>query len=228
MGMKASSSEAFYDSMADRYTEAIQRCVPRYDEMLSMLFAYLPRHLSPKRILELGCGSGNLTLQVADYFPSSEITVVDFSEEMLSICSDRLREKRFVVVKSDFKELVFPEESFDLVLSSIAIHHLRDEDKQVLFANIHRWLSKTGVLVFADQFRGAADFIYETHLRRWYEEARKKGVADGDWDEWMQHQSQHDFHAPLACHLDWLRNAGFRDVDCLWRYLLWAVIHAHK
>ena len=52
------TSEKFFDDISDDYTAAIERCVPRYREMLHYLFYYLPTGWSPRRILELGCGGG--------------------------------------------------------------------------------------------------------------------------------------------------------------------------
>ncbi len=44
----------------------------------------------------------------------------------------------------------------------------------------------------------------------------------------MDHQRDHDFHDPLHSQMDWLQKAGYKEVDCTWRYLLWTVIQARK
>jgi len=59
------NAREFYDELSPQYTEAIRRCVPRYEEMLGMLFRYLPAVFAPRRVLELGCGTGNLTAMIA-------------------------------------------------------------------------------------------------------------------------------------------------------------------
>ncbi len=60
----------FFDSLAADYEQAITRCFPRYGEMLWALMDYLPdlKTEEPK-ILELGCGTGNLSMRIAERFP---------------------------------------------------------------------------------------------------------------------------------------------------------------
>ena len=72
--------EKFYNDISKEYTDSVERCVPKYKEMLSMLFIYLPEKYTPKSILELGCGTGNLTSLISKHFPSAKIFTVDISE----------------------------------------------------------------------------------------------------------------------------------------------------
>jgi tRNA (cmo5U34)-methyltransferase len=113
-------------------------------------------------------------------------------------------------------------------MSSIAIHHLEDHDKEGLFGRTALWLAPGGVFTFSDQFRGETDSIYERHLEAWRAFAFAQGASDDEWAMWMEHQWEHDHHASLVRHLDMLRGAGYSTVDCTWRYLLWAAIYAAK
>ena len=224
----ASTAEEFYDNISNQYTDTVRRCVPRYDEMLSTLFAYLPEHFSPEQVLELGCGTGNLTTMICEKFPDSEITAVDISEECMKECQRRLPLASIQYVKSDFRELGFPAESYDLILSSIAIHHLDDIYKEELFNRIFFWQTPNGILTFCDQFRGETDALYNRHIAKWKAFAFDQGTTEDEWNTWMEHQNQHDHHAPLFKHVNWLTGAGYNTVDCTWRNLLWAVIYAEK
>jgi len=221
------SSETFYDALADDYTEAIARCVPRYHEMLHALLSYIPPTVPVRAVLDLGCGTGNLTLQVLRQFPDARIDAVDISGEMIRIAESRTGVGRVSFVKEDFRCLTFPPESYDLVVSSIAIHHLDDADKERLVAKVGSWLRPGGIFTFCDQFRGATDHLYSEHIRRW-REAVSDALRPGEWESWMDHQERHDHHATIGEHFEWLRSAGFGGVDCTWRHLLWAVVHARK
>lgn len=221
------TSEGFYDALADEYTEAIARCVPKYHDMLGTLLSYIPTSVAPRRILDLGCGTGNLTLQTLRWFPDARIDAVDISGEMIRIAENRIGEAPVTFMKNDFRDLDLEPEAYDLIVSSIAIHHLEDDDKERLMENVHSWLRPGGVLTFCDQFRGATDHLYSEHIQRW-----KESVADelqaGEWKSWMTHQEGHDHHATILQHFDWLRSAGFDVIDCTWRHLLWAVVYAQK
>ncbi len=225
---KEQEVDVFYDSISKSYTEAIRRCVPEYEEMLKSLFIYLKPDFLPKKILELGCGTGNLTQLVHLKFPNAAITAVDISTECINECKSRISSSNIEYVKSDFKEIHFPDNGFDLVLSSISIHHIKDADKEILFQKLHKYQSANGVLSFCDQFRGESDFIYQKHIERWKEFAIKQGASTDEWEMWMKHQKDHDYHSTLANHFHWIKSAGYKLVDCTKRHLLWTTLYAEK
>jgi len=223
------SAEAFYNRLSPRYSEAIQRCVPRYAEMLRTLIDYIPYELRPRRIVELGCGAGDLSALVVERYPEAEIHLVDLATGMIETCRRRFSGAPGLRYHTlDFAQIEFDVGSVDLVVSSIAIHHLDDAAKQALFRKVACWLRDVGVLAYSDQFRGASDEISATHQRCWREEALKLGCSADEWDSWMRHQDDHDHHATLEEQVGWLRAAGFALVDCPWRHLLWTVLIAHK
>ena len=223
------SVEQFYNAISRDYNDLLDRAVPRYREMLGSVLYYLPSGFSPRRILELGCGTGNLTEYVVRQYPEAAIDVVDISGAILQECQQRFASVRTIAYhQADFKTLAFPANSYDLVVSSIAIHHLEDEHKRLLFQKVSRFLRPEGRLVYADQCRGSTEDIYQKNMERWREEALRLGSSAQDWDTWMNHQAQHDFHSPVRDQIAWLEEAAFTQVDVVWRNLLWAVFYAEK
>lgn len=216
--------QAFYDGLSPRYDAAILRCVPRYAEMLWAILRYIPDDLRPRRILDLGIGSGNLSEAVLARYPDATVTGVDVSGEMLGLARTRLPGDRVRLVQGDFRELDFEDGSFDLVVSSISIHHVTDDEKRSLFRDLHRLLRPGGVVAYSDQFRGASEETYAKHIERWREESFALGATEEEWTTWMTHQDDHDHHAPIADQMTWLGEAGFTGIDCPWRYLLWTVL----
>lgn len=223
------SPREFFEQISDEYTAAIDRCVPRYREMLWAILHYLPARWRPARILELGCGSGNLSEIVCGKFPGASVRLVDFSGGLIEQCKRRLAGFRGVEYQEeDFRNLQFPRGSFDLVVSSISLHHLTHSEKADLFAGVHRWLGGPGVFTYSDQFAGVTEDLYAKQMADWKERSRQLGASREEWDTWMEHQDAHDHHATLPEQLEWLRTAGFGTVDCTWRYILWTVLQARK
>ena len=223
------SVETFYNRLSPRYSEAIQRCVPRYGEMLRTLIDYIPYDLRPRRVVELGCGGGDLSALIAERYPKAEIHLVDLAADMIENCKRRFAgapNLRYHTL--DFAQMAFDDHSVDLVVSSISIHHLDDTAKQALFRRVFSSLREGGVLAYADQFRGVSNEIHTTHMTRWREEAFRLGCSPEEWDTWMRHQDRHDHHATLEDQVGWLHGAGFVLVDCPWRHLLWTVLIARK
>jgi len=223
------SVDQFFDALTDEYAAAIERCFPRYREMFWALLDYLPPRLGASRILELGSGTGNLTVLVAERYPQATLKAVDVSAESLEVCRGRLDGSAQVeYLTTDFRDLRFDPGSFDLVISSIAVHHLTSPEKRTLFGNIYGWLSDCGVFAYADQHAGATDDLNRRHIENWKSAAMGAGSSSQEWDMWMSHQSAHDHHDTLGEQMAWLTDAGFTAVDCPWRYLLWTVIQARK
>lgn len=225
------SLECFFDGWSVEYDDAIERCVPRYGEMLWAILYYTPDALAPRSIVELGPGSGNLTARLADAHPRASFRLVDLSREMLDRCAARLDNavrSQSTFDHASFLDVELAAESVDLVTSSIALHHLPDADKQTLFARIATWLRPGGAFVYSDQFAGVDEATYRKHVDAWRASARSKGTTDDEWATWMQHQDDHDHHASLPDQIAWLDAAGFAPIDCVWRHLLWTVVVAQR
>src|ERR1051325_4609388 len=101
------SAAAFFGGMVDRYDSLIRRAVPRYDEMTSRLLEYMPA--SAAQVLELGCGTGNLTLGLLRRYPQARVVTVDAAEEMAGVTAARARDAgcsaRLEVIAARFEDL---------------------------------------------------------------------------------------------------------------------------
>ena len=183
-----SSTEEFYDDLASSYNDIMYRCAPRYEEMQTTLVDYVPKDLCPLRILDLGCGTGNLTLRILDAFPTASVVALDLSAEILEVCQQQCGTDRVNYLQQDFKSLDLSASEFDLVVSSIAIHHVDDQAKVKLFEHVYASLKPDGVFTYVDQFRGETPGIYTQHMKTWKQFADEKGVPSEEWDMWMEHQ----------------------------------------
>jgi tRNA (cmo5U34)-methyltransferase len=223
------SATGYFGSMVESYDSLIHRAVPRYDEMIARLDDYLPT--TSQRVLELGCGTGNLSLRLAESFPRAELTLVDGSEEMIAVVRSRVEEvgslspNRIAYVESRFEDLDFPAQSFDLVVSSISLHHV--EDKAGLYVRVRSFLRTGGRFCFADQIRGEPESNHQLNWERWLEFCREPGnCTANEIDSLLQHAAAHDHYTTLADHSVLLANAGFTQVDCVWRNLMWGIVAA--
>ena len=223
------SASGYFGSMVESYDSLIHRAVPRYDEMIARLLDYLPT--TAQRVLELGCGTGNLSLRLAELFPRAELTLVDGSEEMITVVRSRVEEagslspNRIRYLESRFEDLNFPARSFDLVVSSISLHHV--EDKARLYEGLRSFLSTGGRFCFADQIRGEPESNHQRNWERWLEYCREPGNCTADEiDSLLQHAAAHDHYTTLGDHTVLLTKAGFSRIDCVWRNLMWGIVTA--
>jgi ubiquinone/menaquinone biosynthesis C-methylase UbiE len=103
------------------------------------------------RVLDLGAGTGLVTLALAPH--AETVTALDISPAML----ERLRAHaadngvtNVDLVTADLRSLPFEDETFDLVVSNYAFHHLEDAGKEIAISEARRVLMPTGRLVVCD------------------------------------------------------------------------------
>jgi tRNA (cmo5U34)-methyltransferase len=192
-----------FDQWAPRYDAEIRRQVPRYDEIHDTLVSLLAVR-PPRRVLDLGTGTGTTALRVLDAFPKAHVVAVDVSEQMLGQAADRLAAygDRFEAHRSDIAD---PELDghYDAIVSVLAVHHLWADEKRHLFAHLWEHTAPGGIVILADAFRHASDL-----LRQLYAYPRPEDP----------HEAEHDHPDTTAEHLQWLIAAGFASVDVVWKY----------
>lgn len=112
------------------------------------------------KLLDLGCGSGNLIVQIAEKFPNLELIGVDISAEILDRAMMRADEKQKEI---EFKEgsvenLPFSDEYADFIVSTLSLHHWINPQKA--FQEIYRVLKKEGIALIFDFRRDSRKFFY--------------------------------------------------------------------
>jgi putative AdoMet-dependent methyltransferase len=151
--MRSVNADIFnHDEEADGYDADVRNesdpIRAGYDELLNWVINEA-RITATSRVLELGSGTGNLSCRIP---ACRELVCVDLSERMEAIARPKLAHisnRRFI--KADLLE-VFQKEIglFDSIISTYTIHHLTDEEKRRLFAEIYGSLVPGGRAVFGD------------------------------------------------------------------------------
>ena len=156
----------------------------------------------PGRILDLGCGDGRLTALVLAAYPESSAICVDMSPPMLDAVTERFGgDDRVVVATHDLEQPLPFGGPFDAVISSLAIHHVEDDRKRTLYAEIASLLTPGGVFANLEIVQSPTPALHD----RWRDEM---GARDDPSDRL----------APVEPQLAWLREAGLQDVDCIWKW----------
>ena len=104
------------------------------------------------RVVDIGCGTGNLLVALGRQRPDLDLAGLDPDERALARATRRSRRARLTVDwrRGFAQELPYPDSSVDRVFSSLMLHHLDDASKDELLAEVRRVLRPDGVLVLAD------------------------------------------------------------------------------
>jgi SAM-dependent methyltransferase len=132
-----------------------------YDALLDWVSGH-PGVMRPRRILDLGCGTGNLSLRLGGF---QKLVCVDISAKMLEIARQKMAHLTAVeFVQADLLGYFEDCPTFDAIISTYAIHHLTADEKRLLFEKVYNALADGGTAVLGDlMFANKAD---EERLRR--------------------------------------------------------------
>jgi tRNA (cmo5U34)-methyltransferase len=129
---------AQFHSDPTSYLEQIRADVPRYDELQDQAIAAIP--FAPRKVLELGIGTAETTRRLLAAHPDAQITGLDSSPDMVFRAREMLEDVQLARMEDPL-----PDGPWDLVISVLSVHHLTDDQKQLLFRRV-REQSKSLVL----------------------------------------------------------------------------------
>jgi|ERR1700728_3294662 len=176
------------------------------------LLEFIPKTVH--RILDLGTGDGRLLALVkaalaaesgSDAGLQVEAVAVDFSPAMLEAARKRFAVDSSVTIVAHNMDHPLPAlGKFDAVVSCFAIHHLLHERKRALYAEIHGLLNSGGIFCNLEHVASPTPRLHEEFVYRIGYTPETEDPSNKLLD--------------LETQLRWLREIGFVDVDCHWKW----------
>ena len=193
-------------SREEHATQYLERAdtIPHRSEGERALLEWLPSHAA--RVLDLGSGDGRLLSIVLEACAPAEAVALDFSPAMLDRLRHRFSSSPGVTVVAHNLDESLPEElgTFDVVVSSFAIHHLTHTRKRSLYEELYSRLRSGGVFCNLEHVASPTLTLHHSFLAA-------LGVRPEEEDPSNQLLDVHE-------QLRWLREIGFTDVDCHWKW----------
>jgi len=182
---------------------------PHRAEGESVLLEHVPG--DARRILDLGTGDGRLLSLLSHDRPGMLGLGLDISEPMLGAAHERfLDDRRVKLLVHDLAEALPALGRFDAVVSSFAIHHLEHERKRSLYGEVFDLLEPGGVFANLEHVASATPRLHLAFF-----------AAIG---EPLEDEDPSDRLLDVESQLGWLRELGFDDVDCYWKWLEMALL----
>lgn len=219
-----------FNASVDYYDDWMKKALPNYDDLFGSaqkLISFAPS--LPIDVLDLGAGTGLFSRHVLEKFPHARFVLYDLADKMLEVAKDRFQAclSQFKFVIGDYRTLRVTHD-FDLVISSLSIHHLMDDEKQALFRAIYGVLRKPGLFINIDQIRGETTYLREVYWNYWLTQVRQRESSEKRIQESVDRRMAYDRDALLADQLRWLKEAGFMNVDCVYKNFFVGVFLAMK
>lgn len=183
--------------------------IPHRNEGESTLLEVIPT--TARRVLDLGAGDGRLLALVKAHLAAGEnhgeveAVALDFSPVMLESARKRFTKDSSVEIMTHNLDHPLPElGKFDAAVSSFAIHHVTHERKRQLYSEIYALLNAGGVFCNLEHVASPTPRLHEAFLHRIGYTVETEDPSNQLLD--------------LETQLNWLREIGFVDVDCLWKW----------
>ena len=187
--------------------------LPHRSEGESVLLDHLPKNT--KRILDLGTGDGRLIRLIKAKMPTIEAIALDISPTMLKAAREHFADDSKVkIIEHDLSQPLPDLGYFDAVVSSFAIHHLKHERKRSLYEKIYDILNPTGVFCNLEHVASPSLELHTRFLDAIGYTPEKEDKANR--------------LLSMEIQLGWLRDLGFADVDCYWKWLEMALLIGYK
>jgi tRNA (cmo5U34)-methyltransferase len=217
-----------FNSAAEEYDSRRRILIPCFDDyyetMTNFLSSIIPE---PKSILDLGAGTGLLSKFWFNHFKNSKYTLVDVADQMMEIAKKRFQGlTNFNYLIADYSK-DFPKGTYDLISSALSIHHLSNEDKLNLYKSIFNQLPDKGYFVNFDQFNGNTKLMTDLYNNWWYEHIKNSGITGYEKNSWSERRKV-DKENSVEESIKMLKEAGFKIVECVYRYMKFGVIFAIK
>ena len=235
-----STEKTWQKKATDHYSRVADILLPNRQKILSII-GRAATILSPDspRILDIGCGYGDVTAEVLRYAPQASVCMIDFSEEMVQRSAERFqRNKDIHVLRYDLNEglpdRLQPQE-FDAVVSCFALHHVALEQRVPLYSQIYHVLKADGVFVNGDRFQEHSPSVHTWVFDEWVtwmqRQIQEKMGKERTFEEVKAQQMVHDERLGDKPETIWamqrdLKQVGFAYVDCLFKAYHFGVIVA--
>lgn len=181
--------------------------IPHRTEGESVLLEFIPS--STKRILDLGSGNGRLIKLVKKRFPKVNSVAMDFSPHMIiELRREFSSEETVIIVEHDLSNKLPNLGKFDAIISTFAIHHLTHKRKKEIYLEIFSILKSGGIFCNLDHI--SSDSI---RLKECFRKEMARAPLNKEHEERLTN---------INVQLRWLKEIGYVDVDCYWRWLEFA------
>lgn len=161
-----------YDELSNSYKKEYEESSPfNSDYERPAMIKLLDKHIYNKEILDAGCAGGWYTEKFISM--GAKVTAIDVSETMIKITKERTCNKADVLNLDLNNELPFKENKFDIIVSSLTLHYIKDLKKT--FSEFKRILKPNGILLFSvhhpcmdiKDFEDENYFITKLYKEKW-------------------------------------------------------------
>ncbi len=216
-----------FNENAEKYDSQRSKLIPCFDDFYSIPVSIMNTSSSSPTVLDIGSGTGLFSSFILNKYPEAKITLIDISEKMINIAKERFSNlTNLSYILADYTSYEF-RHKYDIIVSSLSIHHLTDMEKKNLYKRIYKLLNDDGIFVNADQVLGQTASLEKIYKNDWKIKIENSGLTEEEIHSAYE-RIKLDKMSTLAEQLSWLNESGFKDVDSIYKYFNFVVMYGKK
>jgi len=224
---KAEGKWKFNGEVAQVFDNMLQRSIPQYDTMRKAIFDLACKFITPgDNIIDLGCSLGeSLSSLIAMYGAHNRYIGVEMAPEMLRLVRQRFAdwiETGYVKIEDIDLRTDFPKKYAGVILSILTLQFIPIEYRQRVVSHCHYWLKTGGALILVEKVLGETAELHEIYIERYLQMKKDNGYSQEEIDRKRIALEGVLVPVTAAWNEQMLKAAGFKYMDCFWRWMNFA------
>lgn len=209
--------KAHFERVAKVFDKNFFKVAPFYKDTIEALVETLPFSQKKKiHVIDLGCGTGNITQALLRRYPGAQVTCVDLAEQMIAMAKIKLSGSKNVTYwVGDARDFPY-RGKYDAVIGSLVLHHIEGKEKTIFYRKVFNALAQGGVFYTADVVMGSNPYLQDLYVERW-KRFMRQNLSPGQIAATLKKHRREDMPCKLMDELAMLRRAGFKDIDVVWK-----------
>lgn len=208
----------FNGDVTEVFDDMLERSIPQYKVMRETC-AKLARHFIKPRstIVDLGCSRGEAIAPLVEEFGDCHFVGVEVSPPMLKVARKRFKNKAVEILDMDLRNS-YPEVYASVTLAILTIMFIPLEHRLQVLHNIYEKTAYDGTLIMVEKVLGNSARIDQIMVDEYLQMKRVKGYTDEQIDR--KRLALEGVLVPVTAkwNEELLKMAGFKEVDCFWRW----------
>jgi SAM-dependent methyltransferase len=218
------------EDLGKHYLDGVRSAIPLADYQLEVMLAIIEKfELKVKAFLDVGCGDGILGRAILSEYPTARGVFFDFSDTMIEAARQKApkNSRKLFFVSEDFGKPSWVKSvsgygDFDVIVSGLSIHHQEDERKREIYEEIFTLLAPGGLFLNLERVASPSPFLQHLFEEFFIDSLYKyhhsldptKTREEIALDHYNSPLREANILAPVDTQCSWLREIGFKEVDC--------------
>ena len=231
LGHMPESKWAFDEEVTGCFDDMLERSIPQYEVMRDAVCHVARRYaVNDSAVADIGCSHGEALARVRDAMhPSLTYLGIDVSEPMVDAARARFDGCDDVQIGlRDLRDPLILRERTSVVMSVLTLQFTPIEHRQRIVRDVHDWLMPGGAFIVVEKVLGETAGIDTAMVKTYLEMKERNGYSREEIDR--KRLALEGVLVPVTAkwNEELLRMAGFREVDCFWRWMNFAAWVAIK